>query len=77
MATITISRPNQEDEIRDLTAEEEAQRQADITAETARQETEATAVAQEATDKASGNTKLLGLGLTQAEATALTGYTPE
>jgi len=25
----------------------------------------------------SGNTKLLGLGLTQAEATALTGYTPE
>ena len=77
MATITISRPNQEDEIRDLTAEEEAQRQADITAETARQETEATAVAQEATDKASGNTKLLGLGLTQAEATAMTGYTPE
>ena len=27
--------------------------------------------------KVSGNTKLLGLGLTQAEATALTGYTPE
>ena len=31
---------------------------------------------QKATDQASGNTKLLGLGLTQAEATALTGYTP-
>jgi len=29
-----------------------------------------------ATDQANGNTKLLGLGLTQAEATALTGYTP-
>jgi hypothetical protein len=29
-----------------------------------------------ATAQASGNTKLLGLGLTQAEATALTGYTP-
>jgi len=29
-----------------------------------------------ANDQASGNTKLLGLGLTQAEATALTGYTP-
>ena len=28
-------------------------------------------------NKASGNTKLLDLGLTQAEATALTGYTPE
>jgi len=27
--------------------------------------------------KTSGNTKLLNLGLTQAEATALTGYTPE
>ena len=27
--------------------------------------------------KASGNTKLLGLGLSQEEATALTGYTPE
>ena len=30
-----------------------------------------------ATAQASGNTKLLNLGLTQAEATALTGYTPE
>ena len=29
------------------------------------------------TDKANGNQKLLDLGLTQAEATALTGYTPE
>ena len=29
------------------------------------------------TAQASGNTKLLDLGLTQAEATALTGYTPE
>ena len=27
--------------------------------------------------KVSGNNKLLGLGLSQAEATALTGYTPE
>jgi hypothetical protein len=31
---------------------------------------------QKATNKASGNQKLLDLGLTQAEATALTGYTP-
>ena len=28
------------------------------------------------TDQANGNQKLLDLGLTQAEATALTGYTP-
>ena len=37
-------------------------------------EEEATA---KATAQASGNTKLLALGLTQAEATAMTGYTPE
>ena len=33
-------------------------------------------VTSKATAQASGNTKLLALGLTQAEATALTGYTP-
>ena len=52
--------------------------QADIEAKQAEMETaktnEATA---KASAKASGNTKLLGLGLTQAEATALTGFTPE
>ena len=37
-------------------------------------EEEATA---KATAQASGNTKLLALGLSQEEATALTGYTPE
>jgi hypothetical protein len=51
---------------------------ADIEAKQAEMETaktnEATA---KATAQASGNTKLLALGLTQAEATALTGYTPE
>ncbi len=35
-----------------------------------------TAKQADATNKASGNQKLLDLGLTQAEATALTGYTP-
>jgi len=34
------------------------------------------AATQRATDQANGNQKLLDLGLTQAEATALTGYTP-
>lgn len=38
---------------------------------------EANEATAKATAKASGNTKLLDLGLTQAEATALTGYTPE
>ena len=32
--------------------------------------------ANESTNQANGNQKLLDLGLTQAEATALTGYTP-
>jgi len=35
-----------------------------------------TAKQADAANKASGNQKLLDLGLTQAEATALTGYTP-
>ena len=37
---------------------------------------ELTAKENDATNKANGNQKLLDLGLTQAEATALTGYTP-
>ena len=37
---------------------------------------EETAKTEKATAQASGNTKLLALGLTQAEATALTGFTP-
>tara|TARA_B100000287_G_scaffold290960_1_gene274316 strand:- start:440 stop:673 length:234 start_codon:yes stop_codon:yes gene_type:complete len=38
---------------------------------------EAEELAQKKTDAQSGNQKLLDLGLTQAEATALTGYKPE
>ena len=63
-------------EVRDLTAEEENQRTQDLaTAETEKQAYE-TAKQADATNKANGNQKLLDLGLTQAEATALTGYTP-
>ena len=40
------------------------------------QTAEETAKQAYATNKANGNQKLLDLGLTQAEATALTGYTP-
>ncbi len=39
-------------------------------------ETEAEAKTAKAIAQANGNQKLLDLGLTQAEATALTGYTP-
>ena len=51
---------------------------ADIQAKITEMETaEANEVTAKANAKISGNTKLLDLGLTQAEATALTGYTPE
>jgi hypothetical protein len=40
------------------------------------QTTENNKETQKATDQANGNQKLLDLGLSQAEATALTGYTP-
>jgi hypothetical protein len=43
---------------------------------TAIAEADVLAVTNKANTKASGNTKLLDLGLTQAEATALTGYVP-
>ena len=75
-----VSPENPEGILVDLTAEEEAQRQIDISAETARQEAEADAKvaqdavdAQTAIDKGTGNQKLLALGLTQAEVDAITG----
>jgi len=40
------------------------------------QNTRETAKQADATNKANGNQKLLDLGLSQAEASALTGYTP-
>ena len=50
---------------------------ADIKAKITEMETaEADAITAKATDQANGNQKLLDLGLTQAEATALTGYEP-
>ena len=60
----------------DYTAEEEAQRQTDIANEEAEMTAQAEAKAQKEANAKSGNQKLLDLGLTQAEVTALTGYTP-
>ena len=60
----------------DYTAEEEAQRQTDIANEEAEMTAQAEAKAQKEADAKSGNQKFLDLGLTQAEATALTGYEP-
>ena len=61
---------------RELTAEEENHRTNEQSAmATFKAEKEAEEQAK-ANNQASGNQKLLDLGLTQAEATALTGYTP-
>jgi len=73
MAKITISRPNQADEIRDLTAEEETQRQTDISAETARLEADAEAKIAADEKLASGKAKLKELGLDDDEITQIIG----
>ena len=56
----------------DLTAEEISQRETDI----ANSEVYKNKQIQKEADAKSGNQKFLDMGLTQAEATALTGYTP-
>ena len=76
MQKIIVNPENPNGILVDMTAEEIAQKEIDdANAETERQAKEAKETA-DATNKANGNQKLLDLGLTQAEATALTGYTP-
>jgi regulator of protease activity HflC (stomatin/prohibitin superfamily) len=60
----------------DMTAEEITQSEIDAQNAIAEKEAEETAKQAKKTAQATGNQKLLDLGLTQAEATALTGYTP-
>jgi hypothetical protein len=70
-----IVTPNGTQEI-ELTAEEISQREIDIANATARKQEEEQAKAQKDADALAGNNKLLELGLTQAQVTAMTGYTP-
>ena len=60
----------------DMTAEEISQKEIDDANAIARQQEEATAKAKKEVDALAGNNKLLELGLTQAQVTAMTGYTP-
>jgi len=60
----------------DLTAEEISQRKIDNADYETKKQAEKDAKTAKATAQASGNTKLLDLGLTQAEATAMTGFAP-
>ena len=60
----------------ELTADEVSQVQAQDVKVAEKDETELAEKNQKETDQANGNKKLLDLGLTQAEATAMTGYSP-
>ena len=60
----------------DMTAEEIAEIDARNTVANQKRDADFAETAQKEVDAKSGNQKLLDLGLTQAEATALTGYTP-
>ena len=71
-----MSKINNNGVIRDMTPEEETQLEQDNAQSLVDKENFEANKTADATNKANGNTKLLDLGLTQAEATALTGYTP-
>ena len=58
----------------EMTAEEVSKREADIVQLQVKELARKEANDEQDAVRASGNTKLLNLGLTQAEATALTGY---
>jgi len=76
MNKIIFTPENPEGVIVEMTAEEIADREAVTSEVQAKIDAEEAAATQKATDQASGNQKLLDLGLTQEEATALTGYVP-
>jgi hypothetical protein len=64
-------------EIRDMTSEEINARKAAAAEDKKVDDAIKAAADQKETDATNGNKKFLDLGLTQAEATALTGYKPE
>ena len=76
MKKLIVTPENPNGTLVDLTAQEISKRETDIANALAEKQAEETAKQTDATNKANGNQKLLDLGLTQAEATALTGYTP-
>ena len=76
MKKLIVNPQNPNGVLVDLTAEELAQREKDIANSTAQIQAEQQAKAQKEADALAGNNKLLELGLTQAQVTAMTGYTP-
>ena len=76
MKKLVINSENPNGILVDLTAEEITQAEQNQTQRETRIQEEATAKAQKEADALAGNNKLLELGLTQAQVTAMTGYTP-
>ena len=76
MKKLIINPENPNGVLVDMTAEEIAKVQSDATAFEILKQTEANEKAQKEADALAGNNKLLELGLTQAQVTAMTGYTP-
>jgi len=76
MKKYIINKENPNGVLVDMTAEEISQRETDVANAPAEQQAEQQAKAQKDADALAGNNKLLELGLTQAQVTAMTGYTP-
>ena len=76
MKKLIINPQNPNGVLVDMTAEEISQRETDIANATVKRQAEQQAKAQKDADALAGNNKLLELGLTQAQVTAMTGYTP-
>ena len=76
MKKLVIDALTKTENLVDMTAEEITQAETDNANAISIRETMEAEKQADATNKATGNQKLLDLGLTQAEATALTGYTP-
>jgi len=73
---IIFNKENPNGLVVDLTAEEIAEAKTNADLAEAKQAEEQQAKAQKEADALAGNNKLLELGLTQAQVTAMTGYTP-
>ena len=76
MKKLIINPQNPNGVLVDMTAEEISQRETDIANATVKRQARQQAKAQKEADALAGNNKLLELGLTQAQVTAMTGYTP-
>ena len=72
---IVISPENPEGILVDLTAEEISEQETNATKDATRVANEATAKTKKDADAKAGNDKLIALGLSQDEVTAMTGYT--